>query len=212
MNPDHNLKDVRIKKITVLLAVLVVAAGVVGWLLGRSSDSLPNTANNSQLSNPKQPDNDNKANTRDVRSLANYRLPFNWGEASCPSESGSVFVVPSGGNEVDCTVNPNSPIISPVKISADSSSSKDCNRLQNVQNVSKHVCVSEYINGRKSLKAETVYNRSSFYRRDTTVNAYYIDTGKGVIKLEYFHSPNDHEYQKGFEQLAKSVQTAQLVE
>ena len=38
------------------------------------------------------------------------------------------------------------------------------------------------------------------------INAYYIDTGKGVVKVEYIHDANNNEYQAGLEQLAKSVQ------
>ncbi len=206
MNPDNDRKYLRIPKMAVLL-IVIPAVGLLGWQLGRSKDPPANNQPaNTQTDNPTaQPKSNSGAG--DVKTLVNYTLPFNWGEASCPAEARSVFIIPTGGSEADCDgPDPVSNPISPVKISVDSANNKDCNQLQNVQNVSKHICISEYINGHKSLKAETVYNRSSSYNRDTTVNAYYIDIGKAVIKVEYFHSPNDHEHQNGFEQLAKSIQ------
>lgn len=207
MLPDNDRRYIRLKKTTLLVIALVLGAGLIGWLLGRSDDSQDIQVNTPQSSTT-APVSRNNTGGLDVRTLANYTLPFNWGEASCPAEPGSVFVVPSGGSEVDCNVNnPVSNFISPVKISVDPANTKDCNQLQNIQDVSKHICISVFINGLKSLKAETVYNKNSPYKRDTAINAYYIDTGKGMVKVEYFHSPNDKEHQIGFDQLANSFKS-----
>lgn len=206
MNPEHDRSYMRVKKITVLIVVLIIAAGITGWVLGRSDDSSSNNqpANTTQSTpNPSvQPPVSSNASGPDIKSLVSFTLPDGWKEASCPSAAGTVFVIPDGGGNVNCDANPSAP----VKISVDPSNSKDCNQLQSVQNVSKHICVSEFINGKKSLKAETVYNKDSSYKKETAINAYYIDTGKGVVKVEYIHDPSSNESQTGFEQLAKSVQ------
>lgn len=198
MNPDNDRKYFKVKKATLLIAILVLAAGLFGWWIGRNKDAADNHTNNTGQSSGEIETND----TTGVKSLVRYTLPDGWKEASCTAAAGAVFITPSGATDLDCAANPSSV----VKISVDPANNKDCNQLQNVQNVSKHICISEYINGRKSLKAETVYNEASSYKKDTAINAYYIDTGKGVVKLEYVHPTSDNGFLGGFEQLAKSVQ------
>ena len=194
MNPDNNRKYVRIKLSTLLIAVLVLAAGLFGWWLGRpdtSTNSRPSSQTESTVLNDDAPG---------VKSLISYRLPDGWKEAGCEAAPGSVFITPAGAPAVDCEANPSSP----VKISVDTGNKKDCNQLQNVQDVKKHVCISLYINNHRSLKASTEYLESSSYGRATTINAYYIDIGEAVIKVEYqFNS--DNQYQAGFDELANSV-------
>lgn len=199
MKPESDHKYFRIKKISVVIAVLLLTAGLFGWWLGSSNDS----QNEKQSVNEEVKPTSNSGNVKgDVKNLVSYTLPNGFKEAFCQSQPGSVFVVmPSSGN-VDCDANPSSPI----KISVDPGNNKDCNQLQNVKNVSKHICISEFINGHKSLKAETIYNQDSPYKKETAVNAYYIDIGKSVIKLEYIRSNNDNNDQVSFENLAKSVQ------
>lgn len=197
MKPDNDHKYIRVNKLVLLVAVLILGAGVLGWQLGYS-----NTSSTSQPNNTNPPTTVNNASTAGVKSLVSYVLPDGWKEASCPGTTGSVYVVPAGASNVDCNANPSSP----VKISVDPANNTDCNQLQNVQNVSKHTCISLYINGHKSLKVETIYNQDSSYKKPTTINAYYINTGKGVVKVEYIHDPNDNGYQAGLDQLAKSVQ------
>lgn len=189
MKPENDRKYIRVNKLVLLITLLILGAGWLGWRLGQ-----PNNTN--------QPTTVNNANSAGVKSLVNYVLPDGWKEASCPGTTGSVFVVPAGASNVDCNANPSSSI----KISVDPANSTDCNQLQNVQNVYKHICISEYINGHKSLKAETVYNQDSSYKKPMAINSYYINSGKGVIKVEYIHDPNDNEYLAGLDQLAKSVQ------
>ncbi len=198
MNPENNNNYLRVKKITLVVVALVLAAGLFGWWVGRPKDSPTNQQPNTQSADTPQTTDSNSS----VDSLVSYTLPDGWEVFSCPAAPNAVFVVPAGADSVDCNANPSSQ----VKISIDPSNSKDCNQLQNVQNVSKHICISEFINGHKSLKAETVYNKDSSYKKDTAINAYYIDTGKGVVKVEYIHDPSSNEYQTGLEQLAKSMQ------
>ncbi len=197
MNTDNDHKYIRVNKLVLLVAVLILGAGVLGWRLGYS-----NTSSTSQPDNTNQPTTVNNADNAGVKSLVSYILPDGWNEASCPGMTGSVYVVPAGASNADCDANPSSAI----KISVDPANNTDCNQLQNVQNVSKHICISEYINSNKTLKAETIYNQASSYKKPTTINAYYINTGKGVIKVEYVHGLDDNGYQAGFDQLAKSVQ------
>lgn len=197
MKPENDHKHTRVNKLVLLVALLILGAGWLGWQLGHS-----NTSSTSRPNNTNQPTTVNNANTAGVKSLVSYVLPDGWKEASCPTVSGAVYIVPAGASNIDCSANPSSP----VKISVDPANNTDCNQLQSVQNVSKHICISLYINGHKSLRAETIYNQDSSYNKPTTINAYYINTGKGVVKAEYIHDPNENGYQAGFEQLAKTVQ------
>lgn len=198
MNPENNHSSVS-KSTIIGVLVLLILVGLAGWYLGRSGDT--NNMDQSAATTT-QPTEQAPSDSREVNSLVSYTLPDGWKQATCPSAAGAVYVVPAGSAAVDCSANPSAA----VKISVDPSNSKDCNQIQNVQNVSKHICVSEFINGKKSLKAETIYNKDSSYGEERTVNAYYVDTGSAVVKLEYVHKPDANEALTGFEQLAKSVQ------
>lgn len=198
MNPENERSATRAPKTLVVIIGLILVAGLLGWYIGRPNDS---PAVNQQT-NSGDTLSSQGSDTKDLKSLVNFSLPDGWSEAMCPSRPSSVYILP-GGEKVKCDMNPSSP----VKISVDPANYRDCNELQNVQMVSKHVCISEYINGKKSLKAETVYNNESSYKQATTINAYYIDIGDAVIKLEYVHDPSSNAYQTDFESLAKSVQT-----
>jgi hypothetical protein len=101
---------------------------------------------------------------------------------------------------LNCSANPSSPI----KIYVDRQYITDCQQLNSPQDVRKHVCISLYIDGHKSLKASTEYPKSSTYKTDTTISDYYIDTGKGVVKVEYTYTSNN-DYQIGYDQLAMSL-------
>ena len=197
MNPENDRKYFRINKIVLLVVILALAAGLFGWWLGRTDK--PQTA---QPNNPAQNTTLSTDTTeQDVASLVTYRLPDGWREASCPNAAGTVFVIPAGEGSVDCRDNPSAPI----KISVDPGNNDDCNDLQNVQDVRKHTCKSLFINDKKSLQAETIYNANSSYNKETTIQAYYINTGKDIVRLEYMYT-SDNRYQTGFDQLAMSVQ------
>lgn len=196
MNPENDKQYVRIKKAPLLIVFVVLGVVILGWWLGRSDTPSPATLQPTDTTTTSS----NSAGP-DVRSLVTYRLPDGWQEDYCPNAAGSVFIIPAGAEAVDCASNPSSPI----KISIDPSNSDDCNDLQNVQSVRKHICISLYINDKKSLKSETIYNQESSYRKETTINAYYINTGKGIVKVEYARDSSDNEHQAGLDQLAMSV-------
>ena len=75
------------------------------------------------------------------------------------------YSLPDGANDVDCSAPSSS-----IKLSVDPGDAKDCNELQNVSEVKKHVCISLFVNDLRSLKATTEYLVSSSYGRDTTLN------------------------------------------
>lgn len=187
MNPETPNKYIRVHKLTLGIVALVLIAGILGWWLGHSNSS-PNAASPSNTSNT-QPSTANSTPSSDVSALIQYVLPDGWKQIAC-SENKTTYVTPNG-TATDCS-NPSAPI----KLLVDINNTKDCNQLQNQTNVKKHVCKSLFINGHKSLKASTEYQTN-------TVDTYYIDTGKGVVQLEYTHT--DDQFMDGFDQLANSV-------
>lgn len=194
MQPRDDKKYLLVPKTALWVLLLVLAAGLLGWWVGHTNSPIPNGP---LVSQPTVPISNN--NTADVASLIRYNLPDGWKDANCPG-SKSVFVLPAGVAEAACNTN----LIAPIKLTVDPGNTKDCNELQNASDVKKHVCISLYIHGLKSLKASTEYLASSSYKQATTINTYYIDTGKGVVKLEYQFT-SDNQYQAGFDQLANSV-------
>jgi hypothetical protein len=185
----------KVIQVVVLILGLVIIAGLIGWKLGRSDDK--QTAN-------QQPTNSATSSTTpasnsDVKSLVSYSLPDGWKEGTCPDAAGKLFIVPNGAL-LQCSSNP----VAPVKMYVDANNTTDCQQLQNVQNVRKHICKSVFINGHKSLQSSTEYPKSATYPEDTTISDYFIDTGKGVIAVEYTYTSSNN-YQLGFDQLANSV-------
>jgi type II secretory pathway pseudopilin PulG len=169
-----------------ILVVALIAAVGLGWWTGSSNKQKP--ADNKQTQA-----NSSSAPTSSVKSLVGYTLPDAWQEASCPS-SDAVYIIPNGSGGVNCSSNPSAPI----KISVDSQNITDCNQLKDVQDVKKHTCLSLYINGHKSLKSLTESTNGA------AVSDYYVNTGKGVVKVEYTYN-STNEFQNGFDQLAKSI-------
>lgn len=174
-----------------MILLLVILSGFAGWRIGRSDNSTNNT-----LTSPTS----NIAGKK-VKALVNYRLPDAWIEDSCSPSSNTIYVVPRG-TSLDCSANPSSPI----KIYVDSQNTIDCQQLMPVSNegIRKHVCISLYISGHRSLKASTEYGSGSGYKTDTTVSYYYINTGKGVVAIKYIYT-SINDFQAGFDQLATSV-------
>lgn len=198
MNVENDRKYIRIKKVNILVLVLIVGAGVLGWQLGRSDNPIDSRQ---PADSTIQPDAADTANVPGIKSLISYALPDGWKEASCPAAAGSVFIIPSGGPGLDCNANPSAP----VKMSVDPGSTKDCNELQNVRDVKKHICISLFINGLRSLKATTEYLPSSSYKKAMTLQAYYVDTGKEVVRVDYAYG-SDNRSQTSFDQLANSIE------
>jgi hypothetical protein len=197
MNNEHDNRYFKVNKLLTLVVLILIAA-VAGWLLGRNDNS---TGNNSAQTNSSNTSNTEVSTIEGtVNSLVSYTLPDGWKEAGCENSPGTVYIIPAGANNVDCNANPSSP----VKLSVDPGNTKDCNELQNVSDVKKHVCISLYINDMRSLKATTEYLSSSAYGRETSINAYYLDTGSGVIKAEYIYN-SENKHQLGFDQLISSI-------
>lgn len=171
---------------------LLIAFGL-GYAFSMKDDKAPPTQENVA-------DTTDGSTTGDAASLVSYTLPDGWREARC-EDSDAVYVLPGGIVSADCSANP----ASPIKLSVDPGNHTDCNQLRNVSEVKKHVCVSLYINDKKSLKASTEYLASSSYGQPTTINAYYVDTGEGVVKAEHIFTTDD-QFQAGFDQLANSIQ------
>jgi hypothetical protein len=192
MNQSAENKSYR--NILVFGAVVLMLVVVVGiWLIARP--------NKSSINNPALTSSSSSTSGTDVKSLVSYTLPDAWTENSCPSSSNTVYVSPNG-TSLDCSANPSAP----VKVYVDPQNTTDCQQLNpaNTQGIKKHVCISLYIGGHKSLKASTTYSSGSSYNTDTTISDYYINTGKGVVAIEYTYTSANN-YQVGFDQLAMSV-------
>lgn len=192
MNPEKDTTYIRIHKkslvVVVALSLLAIAGLLALWV---------NRPSTSEQNNIQSTVNDTTSSL-EMSELVVYELPLGWQQSSCEG-AGGVFVTPTGMT-ADCRMNP----AAPVRISLDAANTTDCNQLQNVSDVKKHVCVSLYINGLRSLKASTEYLETSSYNKATTINRYYIDTGKGIVKAEYIYS-SDNQYQAGFEQLVNTI-------
>lgn len=185
----------KVLQVIVLILGLVIIAGLIGWKLGKSDDKQTTTPTASDTTATST----TPASNSDVKSLVSYSLPDGWKEGTCPGATGKLFIVPNGAS-LQC----GSIQIAPVKMYVDANNTTDCQQLQNVQNVRKHICKSLFINGHKSLQASTEYPKSTTYPEDTTISDYFIDTGKGVITVEYTYTSSNN-YQLGFDQLANSV-------
>jgi len=186
------------KKIAgLLIFIILILVATIGWLVGRSDKADAPSQNSSAASPTPQP-----ADASGLRGAISYALPDGWSETSCPSVQDAVYIIPAGSAPVNCSANPSAP----VKVSIDPGDTKDCNELQNVQQVKKHICISQFINDMRSLKANTEYLSSSSYGRGMTVDAYYIDTGKSVVKFEHVY-PGSDGFSMGFEQLVASAKT-----
>jgi len=191
--PPKNSKNILGLVIAVL--ALLLLAGLFGWRLGRSQKQPGINQDSKSLSS----ENNSSSTATDVNAIIAYTMPDGWKDGSCPGQTGTVFVVPNGSS-LQCGTSS----IAPIRIVIDPQNTTDCQQLNTVQNVRKHVCKSLYIDGHKSLQASTEFPKSSNYPDDTTISDYYIDTGKGVAKVEYMYTSSNN-YQLGFDQLANSI-------
>jgi hypothetical protein len=191
------------KKTLIALMAVLVLVGIgfaVGWFMNRSDNNNPNNNNNTST-NTSEPTPTSNTSGSNVKSLISYTLPDGWNESICPNSSNTIYIIPNGSS-LNCNANPSSPI----KIYIDTQNTTDCQQLNPTSelNIKKHVCISLYINGQKSLKSLTEYSSDSIYKTDTTFSYYHVNTGKGVVALEYTYTSGNN-YQVGFDQLSKSV-------
>jgi hypothetical protein len=179
------------KKLLFVVVVIVIIAGLVGWFMGRSNKSTNQTGTTAQ--------NQPSKSSASARSLVSYTLPDGWSENSC---SGATLYIIPNGSALDCSANPSAP----VKLFLDAGNTTDCDQLKPADNtgIRKHVCISLYIDGHKTLKASTEFAKSASYKTDTTIADYYMNTGKGVVALEYTYTSTNN-FQVGFDQFAKSL-------
>lgn len=165
--------------IVVMAILLLLLAGTVGWLIGRDrgSRSQPVQETSSDASG------DSQQSSGRVTDLVAFDVPGGWKQAECEGVENVVYFVPSSTSP-DCNDVPSSSI----SLAVDPQERTDCNQLQNVQDVSKHICKSIFIDNHKTLQAQTIYNQDSTVLPGRTVDAYYIDTGNGVVVARYIYS------------------------
>jgi hypothetical protein len=181
--------------IILLLIVVVIVVWLIWWLRTpeKNADTTSNTA---------QTQATRDTDTTEVKSLVSYTLPDGWSENVCSKAPNNVYVIPDEGASLDCNAKPSSP----VKIYVDSGGTTSCQQLTPASNdgIKKHTCSSLSIGGHKTLKSLTEYSASNTYDTDTTIEDYYINTGKGIVAVEYTYT-SDNMYQMGYDQLARSV-------
>ncbi len=178
------------REVSLGIIILIILAGLVVWLVGRP-DNKSNSTTQSQ----------SNTSATSVKALVSYTPPDAWSEGTCSVASNTVYISPNG-TTLDCSVNPSAPI----KIYVDSQNTTDCQQLKpaSITGIKKHVCISLYIDGHKSLKASTTYSSGSSYPTDTTISYYYINTGNGVVAYQYTYT-STNSYRAGFDQLATST-------
>lgn len=163
--------------VLIMLALLLTLAGVIGWLIGRD-DSTSDKSDQQAASSSEE----SQVSAGRVTDLVEFDVPGGWKQAECEGAEDVIYFVPSS-QVPDCNSGP----AWSITLAIDPQSRTDCNQLQNVQDVSKHICKSIFIDGRKTLEAQTVYNQDSVVLPDRTVDAYFLDTGKGVVVARYIH-------------------------
>jgi len=181
------------KKLIIALVVVVAVIGVIiGW--GSINDAnAPGGATTTQ--------GQDAASTTDVKSLISYALPASWQEQSCADADQYIYVVPSGA-AFDCKADPRAP----VSLMVDPRNTSDCQQVTAPNGVLRHTCKSLFIDGRKTILSETEYPKSEMYPKPQTVSDYFVDTGKGIVQIEYVYgAKGSNTYQAGFDTLVQSV-------
>ena len=180
------------KKWLGLLLAVVIVAGVVFWWGSLHDANAPGSESGQQ----------DTSQSGTVAELISYTLPTGWEEATCPGGSnGQIYVVPQDA-KLDCAADPKAPI----SLLVDPRQTKDCQHVTAPNGVLSHTCKSLFIDGHKTILASTEYPKSDLYPKAETITDYFVDTGKGVVQIEYvFGRKGTNTYQTGFEQLVQSV-------
>jgi cytoskeletal protein RodZ len=179
-SPHHSSKALLLAVVSMAFIILLLV-GIIGWLVGRRDTATSNQPSSSQNATPQA----TTTSAGRVTDLVAFDVPGGWEQQSCDNQTDVIYFVPSSESP-DCSAEPQTSIT----LAIDPGNATDCNQLQNVQNVQKHVCRSIFIDNRKTLEAQTIYNQQSSVLPGRTVDAYFIDTGKGVVRARYIHSGN----------------------
>jgi hypothetical protein len=140
-----------------------------------------------------------------IDSLIKYNLPAGWTDTDCISGTEVILFIPPTLPRPNCAIDLQK---WSVRITMDPQSPSNCNQIKvNNQQITNHVCASQFINGKKAIKSSTTYNEKSPYAHPTKVEDYFISTGKGTIKIEYIDdlTNSNDDFQAQFDQLANSV-------
>lgn len=181
------------RTIMTVVALAAIVAGVIFWWGNLNDANAPGVDQQSLRSTD--------AAEPKVKDLVEYSLPAGWQEGACPDGSDRVYIVPAGA-VLDCKGDPKAP----VNLMVDPRDTKDCQHVTAPNGVLSHVCKSLFIDGHKTIQASTEYPKSDLYPKAETVADYFVDTGKGVVKIEYtYGAKGTNSYQIGFDQLALSV-------
>jgi hypothetical protein len=191
-------KTNKIKWLPILVLILFVVGAIGLFVHKKNKVSTP-----AQTSPSAQTSSD--TSTFNIDSLISYQLPDGWTTQDCGGENDVVLIVPAQRVKPDCASLADS---WPMKFSKDPQNTTDCNQIKvNNQQVTNHVCSSQNINGQKIFVSSTTYNNKSVYGKDTKVSDYYVESKKGVIKLEYADdlTSSEDDYQAQFDQIANSI-------
>ncbi len=178
---------------------LIALAVFVGWSFGRNDTAGNNDDGQSQSKSAQSEADQTGGTAPELQSLVSFTVPDGWRQEGCAGRPASLYFIPPGQN-LDCAADPSAL----VSLTVDPQNTTSCQQLDGQQQVSRHVCRSQDINGRRSLEAETDYLQSSRFGRETTIKRYFIDTGDKVVEARYQFSGADSAGD-GFERLAKSI-------
>jgi hypothetical protein len=183
----------------ILVAVVLLGYNFVRNNVKRSDNNTNTPASRSQsrFQNTNTP----------IDSLITYKLPAGWTDTDCISGTEVILFIAPTLPRPNCAIDLQK---WSVRITMDPQSPTNCNQINvNNQQITNHVCASKFINGKKAIKSSTTYNEKSSYAHPTKVEDYFINTGKGTIKIEYIDdlTNSNDDFQVQFDQLANSVTT-----
>jgi hypothetical protein len=184
--------------------IILVAAVLIGVNFVRNNVKQSNSNTNTPASSTQS--SFQNTNTP-IDSLITYKLPPGWTDTDCISGTEAILFISPTQPRPNCAIDLQK---WSMRITMDPQSPSNCSQIKvNNQQITNHVCASQFINGKSAIKSSTTYNEKSSYAHPTKVEDYFISTGKGTIKLEYIDdlSNSNDDFQAQFDQLASSVKT-----
>jgi hypothetical protein len=177
-----------LRKILTAILLLLVLIGVGLIIISLLNQGIKHEPEKSTQKQPQSSEPETKA---DINALISYELPEGWTVLNCDSGS-IVLIVPAKKVSPACTALADS---WPMKFVANNQNITDCSQIKvNNQQVTNHVCSSQYINGSKALVASTTYNNKSAFGKDTKVSEYADDLASA-----------EDNYQAEFDKIANSI-------